>query len=843
MTATSTFRSDRALFDCPSDVFNEIYDTQGQPRAHWQQVLDSLKDVPAAEFARRMEQADRMLRDNGVAYNSRSAPEVLERPWKLDLMPFVLATDEWKTLESGLQQRATLLNRVIHDLYGEQSLLRDKIIPPEILFGNPEYIRPFVNLAPHEQHPLFLYATELARSPDGHWYVMADRTEAPAGPGFAFENRVVVSRSIPAAFRRISFHRLPSFFNRLKNSLSRRCNAERENPQVVMLTHGPTHSYYFEDVYLARYLGYTLVEAEDLAVRNDAVFLKTLGGLIPVDIVLTRSAEMQIDPLEVVGSAQGGVPGILHAARRGHVTVANVPGCGILGAPVFMSVLPRLCKYFLGEQLKIPSIATWWGAERSSLDVILQRLPELVVKPAFQKSGGAEYIISEMSTEDVTQLTQQIRDRPWEWVAQEKIKRSGVPIRDGDGFRCGHVAMRTFCVEDEGKYHVMPGGLVRVASDTRPMQLSVSAGDSSKDMWVLTDGESAPVTLLAPLYQPATLRRTTALMPSRVADNLFWLGRNLDRVDILVRVLRSLIQRESGERDSETADIAYLQKVLQELGHWAHEHESPSSVDNQSGGQEGQILAAFSFARTAGLTHAIKELDRLASLLQDWLSPDAWTAISKLVESFQTAPVYPENDLSDIAVLLNQLVLDTAAVSGLIGEGMNRGPSWRFLDLGRCIERMVSTAQMLLCGDLHRAPTAAPVLKAMLELIDVQMTYRLRYRDQLQRNAVLDLGITDDTSPRSLAFQIHRLEAHVKRLPNLADPPLPEEDKRLVLKCSHAIRMLNDADLAAASATAVIDALKCVHEAADSLSGVLTRKFLVHSGTPRRISSLFGGRP
>jgi uncharacterized circularly permuted ATP-grasp superfamily protein/uncharacterized alpha-E superfamily protein len=841
VTASATL-SDTALFQCPGDVYNEVLAADGTVRSHWSQLIDCLQHVPPPQFARRMQQAERMLRENGVTYQPVSDGSHQARPWQLDLLPLLIAAGEWSAMEKGLSQRARLINLVINNIYGSQTLIRDGLLPPEVLFANPEYQRPFVQLCPAETHPLFLYAAEMARSPTGQWFVMADRSEAPAGAGFALENRVVVSRTVPAALRRIQFQRLPSFFHRLKKSLARRCRREREDPRVVLLTHGPAHQYYFEDVYLARYLGYTLVEAGDLAVRNDTVFLKTLSGLILVDVVLTRSAELEIDPLEISNPRNAGVPGLLHAARCGNVTISNVPGCGILGAPVFMAFLPELCRQLLGEPLHIPSIATWWCGNPDSLKFILDRFTDLVVKPAFQKSGGEEFVVSDMSDQAVTAFVKRINGRPWEWVAQEKIKRSGVPVWNESGLRCGHVAMRTFLVEDEGDYHLMPGGLVRVAPDTGPLQLSASAGDGSKDLWIMTDGESPPVTLLAPLNQPVTLQRTTALFPSRVADNLFWLGRNLDRVDVLARVLRSLIERTSGERDSEAADVAFLQSALVELGHLAHDHESPTASNDDLRSPEAKALAVFSFARSTALAHAVAELDRLASLLQDWLSQDTWTAIATLAESFENAPLYPENDLSDIAVVLHRLIQDTAAVSGMVNDGMNRGPSWRFLELGRCIDRTVSTAQLLLCADLRRAPTPAAVLKAVIELLDVQMTYRGRYREQLQRNAVLDLGITDETNPRSLAFQIQRLTAQIDRLPTTDNRPLPGDEDRLVMKCAHAVRMLNNEDLAAASATSVVRALEEVCASADALSAVLTRNYLVHSGIPRRIGTMHGER-
>lgn len=832
-------------FDCPTSVYNEVIDEHGALRPHWAQFIECLREVSSAEFSRRMAQAERMLRENGVTYHAFTEKGRQARPWQLDLLPVVLPAEEWEQVHQGLQQRARLLNHLINDIYGGQELVRSRHLPPELLYANPEFLRPFMQLTPQEAFPLFLYAAEMARTPTGQWIVMADRTEAPAGPGFTLENRVVVSRTIPAALRRIPIQRLPPFFNRLKESLARRNPRNADNPRVVMLTHGPKHLYYFEDVYLARYLGYTLVEAGDLAVRNDAVFMKTLGGLMQVDTILSRRAEMQLDPLELRSAGRDGIPGLLHAVRNGNVAIANTPGCGITGAPVFMAFLPRLCQEVFGEPLRIPSIATWWCGDSESRQLVFDRFEELVIKPAFQKSGSDEFVVSELTARAVSSLKDQIREQPWAWVAQEKILRSGAPVWSSSGLRCGHVAMRAFLVEDDGDYVLMPGGLVRVAPDIQPLQLSASAGDGSKDVWILRDAGEPPVTLLAPLYQPATLQRTTALLPSRVADNLFWLGRSMDRIDFLARTLRSLVERLSGERDSEVSDVAFLSRsmtiLVQPEPHGTDEDDARDKPEEATLRELPQT-APFSRSHAEALADSVSELERLASLTRDWLSPDSWWAVATLADSFRQSPVEPSLEFSDVTTSLNELIQNTAAVSGLITDGMNRGPSWRFLELGRRLERAIATARFLLCADLHRAPTPAPVLKSVIEVLDVQMTYRFRYRDQLQRNAVLDLGITDNSNPRSLAFQIDRIVSLVEQLPMAGHPILRNEEQRTIMRSAHAVRMLNSDDLAAASASVVIHALEEAVRSCEDLSTLLTGKYLVHSGAPRSIQDLFGER-
>ena len=831
------------VFSCPPFVYDEVYGSDGLPRGHWAKFLTALRSVPIGEFSRRNEQADRMLRENGVSYHSVGTGGDTARPWRLDLLPMLITAADWAVIAEALAQRARLLNLLIADIYGSRSLIDDGTLPPEVLYANPEFLRPFCDIGRLDQLPMFMYGVELARSAEGQWWVMADRSEAPAGPGFALENRIVSSRTMPAAFKQIPVERLAPFFARLQNSVRRRAPRPGDNPRIVLLSSGPGHPYYFEDVYLARYLGYTMVEGGDLAVRNDAVFLKTLSGLVPVDIVLTRGAESGLDPLELGGYSAHGVPGLLNAMRSGNVTVTNTPGCGIVGAPVFMAFLPRLCQRLLGEPLKMPSISTWWCGEADSLAYVLDRLDQLVVKPAFQKSGGEEIIISDLTAEDREKLVARMQANPCSWVAQEKVARSAVPVWSSSGIRCGHAAVRAFLVEDEDEWHLMPGALIRVAPDTGPMQLSIAAGEGSKDLWVIADGKVDPVTLLNPQDQPIELRRTSALFPSRVADNLFWLGRSLDCCDFLARLIRALAERLADEGNVDMTEVRFLARALSEFG----QLEPGFVVD----GLESQLPsltealpdAVYDAGEFGGLARVVNELTRLASLVRDWISPDTWHRINVTAEKFRTSSEKEWRDITDVVSSANSLVGDIASVSGLVFDGMNRGPSWRFLELGRCIERASSTARLLLSAEWKRGSTSPTLLKTLIEVLDVRMTYRFRYRENFHRNAVLDLTITDETNPRSLAFQLDRVVSHVDRLPGFEARPLRSDEMRMVMQAAHAVRMLTSEDLAASHPKAVTAALKIVEDSMTHLSDVLTRKYLVHSGVPRQFTEFGGGAP
>ncbi|MEQ1671024.1 MAG: circularly permuted type 2 ATP-grasp protein, partial [Hyphomicrobium sp.] len=458
---------------------------------------------------------------------------------------------------------------------------------------------------------------------------------------------------------------------------------------------------YFEDVYLSRYLGYTLVEGADLAVRDDRVFLKTLAGLAPIDVIISRGTEHGIDPLELGGGEPHGIPGLLRVIREGKVVLANVPGCGLIESPIFMAFLPQACQRLLGENLLIPSIATWWCGNPEQMQIVQDRFADLVLKPAFQASGGEEVFVANLDEPARNALREKIASNPFQYVAQELIARSAAPIyRDGK-ISLAHVALRSYLVADGDDYSVMPGGLVRYAATPDPMVLSISAGVGSKDFWVLADEQEPTMTLLTDKDKPVTLKRTSAIFPSRVADDLFWFGQSLDRADFLARLLRSTIERLTAESMADVPELPWLIRAIAEQGQI----------------EPGYAIEAFSLQiplliedlprmvanvdETRGLAAAISEMDRLASLERLWMSPDTARQVRETALGFRTSIETGWRGLVDVLEALNKLILNVAAVSGLIHDGMVRGPAWRLLDLGRRVERARHTAGMKCSGFLR----------------------------------------------------------------------------------------------------------------------------------------------
>lgn len=819
----------------PASVYDELSSAPGQMRPQWDEFREACRHLSAAEFERRCRQARKILDENGVTFNVFSEGGESQRPWNLDLLPLVLSATEWLQVEAALSQRARLLNALIDDLYGPQRALREGWLPPDVVFAHPGFQRAMHGLPRGPEPSLLLYAAELARSPNGQWWVMADRAENPAGPGYALENRIITSRMIPQVMHRVGVQRLAPFFIRLQNALRRRAPRQSDNPRIVLLSMGPRHSLYFEDVYLARYLGYTLVEGSDLAVRGDRVFLKTLSNLVPVDVILSRGSEAGIDPLELGGAASHGVSGLLQVIRTGNVAVANTPGCGLIESPVFMAFLPTLCRRLLDEELLTPSVATWWCGQEAALREVFDRFDDLVIKPAFQASGGEELLPRELSAEDRDALRRRMTARPTDFVAQETVARSAAPVWGGDQLQVGHMAYRCFLVWDGDAYSLMPGGLIRVAPDTQPMQLSIAGGAGSKDLWIHAEGPVAPVTLLTPEDQPVKLVRSGALFPSRVADDLYWLGQSLDRSDFLTRLARSVIERMASETDDDFPELRQLIRAVADQGQIAPDFAVEVLREPLPAIEEHLPQTLFDDSEPLGLARAMSELQRLSARTRDWLSPETWLKLNESATDFFASKVTRWDDLGDVLAILNELQFNLASVSGLIHNGMIRGPAWRFLDMGRRIERGRNIGRLIASTMLEALPPTRPVLKAVIEVLDVRMTYRSRYLDNLQPNAVFDLAITDETNPNSIGFQVAALSEHVDLLPLEAQSPLRTEEKRLIMSAVHTVRMLTPEDLADPRRFRLRRSLRALEESLQDLSAAIDRNYLVRVGGPQQL--------
>jgi uncharacterized circularly permuted ATP-grasp superfamily protein/uncharacterized alpha-E superfamily protein len=786
-------------------LFDESFDAVGALRPHYRKFLDALGQISASELQRRWENSRRLINEQGITYNVYGDPLGMERPWELDPVPFLIAPDEWRSIETGLIQRATLLNKILADCYGPQDLIRSGWLPPALVFGQSDFLRPCHGIRPPQNRFLIFYAADVARSPDGRWWVTSDRTQIPTGAGYALANRLVTSRILPEAFGDCQVHRLAGFFREVRKTLMHLAPRGVDNPRIVLLTPGAYNETYFEQAYLARYLGYQLVEGQDLTVRDDKVFLKTLAGLETVDVILRRVDDEFCDPLELRNDSMLGVPGLVEAARAGNVTLANLPGSSLLQSPAFLPFLPGLCRHVLGEELKLPSVAPWWCGQKSAEKYVLEHLDELVVKPAFRSRVRGMNPSGEMTPEEREDLRRRIEFMPHEFVAQEWVEYANAPALDDGKLVPRPVLLRVYLVATEDGYAVMPGGLTRTAPLARRSAVSMQHGGASKDTWVLSETPVEELSLLAPSGQNIELRRVGNNLPSRLADNFFWLGRYAERTDATTRLLRAALLRFTPERGG--GSLPYLLPLLETLkkqGQLQH-------IQNQAQGQgqsqfqsqsrqnpealEAELLAAvFDLQHDGSLRQLTGHLQRIAMFVRDRTSSDLWRAADQLGDLLANVPPGKVLLAADALGILNQTLLGLAAFHGLARENMTRAQGWRFIDMGLRIERALSLCTFLDCT--LRSPEAdnPSVLEIVLEVADSTLTYRSRYNLLPNIAAVYDLVLLDDTNPRSLFFQINQLAQHVEKLPRENEAVTLQQ--KILRECGSRLRMLDPRELA-----------------------------------------------
>jgi len=739
-------------------AFDEILGEDGRPRAHYGRLLTALEHFGPQEWHRRRDASRRLIEEQGITYTVYSDPCGKERPWPLDPVPLVIDPQEWRELEAGLIQRATLLNRILADCYGAQDLIRSGWLSPALVFAQPDFLRPCHGMRVPEQSRLTFYAADLARSPDGRWWVTSDRTQIPTGMGYALANRLVTSRTLPESFRENHVERLSGFFRTLQRTLMELSPRGRDNARVVLLTPGPRNETYFEQAYLARYLGYTLVEGQDLTVRDERVFLKTLFGLEPVDVILRRVDDDFCDPLELRNDSILGVPGLLEALRAGNVVMANSLGSGLAQSPALMSFLPGLCRHLLGQELKLPSVATWWCGQRPAREYVLNHLADLRVRPAFRTDRPA--------AKSVEELRELIEFDPDLFVAQEAVELSSSAVWDPAGLAARPVSLRVFLVACEGGYHVMPGGFTRVSPDAGGQFISLQTGGSSKDTWVVSDTPVEDNSLLRESALKVELRRTGNNLPSRLADNFFWLGRYSERADATARLLRSSLLRFNPERAGHAQPV--LQPLLETLsaqGQLSTPAEAPELYQNNEAFEAELLAAIFDPGRPGSLRQIAEQLQRLAIVVRDRTSNDMWRVLDHLHNRFAHPTSHLVMLAGDAVDVLTQTLLNLAAFHGLARENMTRAQAWRFIDMGLRLERAMYLGTLLdatLRADDAENPS---LLEAVLEVGDSSITFRSRYNLIATVPAVFDLLLLDDKNPRSVLFQIKQLMKHFNKLP------------------------------------------------------------------------------
>jgi uncharacterized circularly permuted ATP-grasp superfamily protein/uncharacterized alpha-E superfamily protein len=759
----------------PEHAFREAFEAGGSPRAHWQPLTAALEGIAPEVLNQRQERVRRMRHEDGATFNPFDDPSGRGTPWALEMIPLPITAGEWAEVEAGLVQRALLLERILADVYGPQNLLKEGRLPAELVYANPNFLHACHGIVPAGKRFLTYYAADLYRGPDGRFRVLRDYGANPAGLGYALENRIVLSRVFSELYHQTQIRRLAPFFQTFHRSLIQRASLRHQDPGIVLLSPGPESRIYFEHALLSRYLGYPLVEGEDLTVRNGQVFLKKLAGLEPVEAIFRHIADGACDPFALRREAAGGVAGLIQALREQRVEIVNPIGSGFVDTPALPLFLPELCRWLTGEALRLESHPGWWCGREDERRHVLANPGQLRIGPAMTRSAAAP---------PPYDTTAAMAAAPHLFMARPPVAPATVPAWDQGRVRPRYALLRVFaCATDQG-FAVMPGGLAITAADVATVTGDTPELQRSKDIWVLSDQPVEPFSLMSGLRTVAEFRRGSDL-PSRVADHLLWLGRYLERAEGLMRVLRSLFRRLAGEAGlADIPELPYLLDILRA------ENAIPPAPEEAAGPPRYRELttqlkaALYEKERPETVVAILKRVQEAARNVRDRLSLDAWRAINRL-DGFADAPA------GDPLELLNDTLFTLSAFSGLAMESMTRGLGWRFMDMGRRVERALNQTALIRIGLPQLCAESRGALEALLEVSDSIMTYRARYRTSFQLAPILDLLLLDESNPKSLAFQLSQLSAHVEHLPRPGDRRFATPEERMALEMLTAVRLLD----------------------------------------------------
>ena len=734
---------------------------EGSVRPHWRTLSQTVWGISPEKLAEKQMRAATQIAgaDELIALHSRGAAAATTRA--LDLLPLILPDREWQNLKGGLAQRARLLNAILADLYGPQDLLQEGLIPPRLVFDNPAFLRPLCRVEPVGGAPqLYFYAADLIRLPDGDWRVFSDRTQAAAGAGYALHNRNMLARIFPEAFRATAVRRLEPFIDLWQRSIRAVGAALSPQPRIVLLTPGPYNDAYFEHILLARELGITLVQSADLTIRGDRLFLKTLEGLVAIDVVYRRVDGDYCDSLELREESELGVPGLIGVARRGKVAILNMPGAALVGTPGLAAFLPSLCRRLLGEELRLPAVTTWWCGQKHALDEVLADFDKF----AFQRVFELDPVLTEpslMAAQERAAFQQLLLADPGNFVAREKMAPSQAPCLsvDLEGTKTilspQPIVLRVPCLWDGGDWSPLPGGVARVAAGQSIYAGALRPGGVTKDVWVLAGDEPQAEMIGSAARSTASTAWEETVLRSRTAEDLYWLGRYVERLDAGMRQFKAVFRRlvTGGMSPRDHAELGRLAQAL------AHTGWIPRTL--VSAAPDGSMFAdGLADAATDGTTlrNCVDAIRRLTVAVRDQLPFDLWHTLHRITgrsfARFGTSRRGPDVLIEAVEGTVN----DVAAFAGLASENMIRGAGWRFLDLGRRLERAIDVAGMTHGVMTGPATQFEAGLHLALELGDANSAYLLRYRLEPHLSRALELVIADLTNPRSLMFQLQRIE-------------------------------------------------------------------------------------
>lgn len=737
--------------------------------AKWRAMAAGLNTLARDSGLSAQELLARQIADMGMSF--RMTGDVEERSWPLTPMPLIIGAQEWAKVEAGLTQRARLLEAVVADIYGPQNLVREGHLPAAVVAGSRYFARAMGGITPRRGHYIHVYAVDLARGPHGQWRVLGDRLRLANGVGYALENRLALSRGTGALLSDIHARRLAGFFGQLRQGLSADC--PRESPRIALLTPGRFNQSYPEQAHLARYLGFPLVEGRDLTVIDSKLYVRTIGGPKRVDALWRWIDTNSLDPLNFDARSTIGVPDLADCWASGQVAMANWPGVEVVEAPAFAAFLPRLFQTLLGEDPLLPNVATWWCGGEAEAALVRERLEELMVSPAFgQRVDGLGTVQptygAQLSAKEREVLLAAMVRRPMDYCAQEIIHLSTTPALIEDRFEPRPFTLRAFVARgDDGQWVVMPGGFARLSSSGKIATTLMGEGDFSADVCVVDEADEARFNRVTLSGAPA-IRRDGGVLAAQAADNLFWFGRYGERAEMTVRVVRAILGGGIEVDGGAGGHPAVRERLITLLAHWGALDPARASVSLSPA--EACRAALMEDHLPGGVAALLNTQRHVGQSLRDRFAPDFWRIASRPLTALDSHR--PGALLRVVRVLIERF----AALSGLGAEDMVRGPAWRFLDMGRRIERALSLCR--LARQLEGAGEESDRLNTLLDIFDSQITYRSRYLSAPLRDPVYDLLLLDPDNPRSLAHQLQAIERHIAALPSLREDALPEAPLR-----------------------------------------------------------------
>ncbi len=805
---------------------DEFIDADGSRRPHWTRLLEALSELGPEEVSQRFAAADRRIRNRGMSY--RVQGEASERVWPLSRMPLLIPEAEWLEIAHAVSQRAELLERVLADVYGEGRLISEGALPAAAIAGSTDFVPAMRGVKPPGKRWLRLYAADIGRGPDGRWWVLGDRAQAPSGSGYALENRLVVSQAFPNLYREMNVERLAPFFRELRAGL--RSGGERSEPRIGILTPGPLSATYFEQAYLARYLGFLLVEGDDLVMRDGRVFVRTIAGLKRADVLWRHVDAEWCDPLELNSASQIGVPGLIDAIRAGGVAVENMPGTGLVELRALLAFLPSLARRLIGEDLAMPNIATWWCGQPAERERVLSSLETVSVAGAFVDAtpgfGGRRGVVGgELSPEERARLRAAIETRGVDYVGQDIVRLSTTPRLENGKLVPRPFVLRVYAAATPHGWRVMPGGFARISDKPDARAVSMGAGVELADVWVLADNPVEATSLL-PTPEKVRIVRMLGNLPSRAADNLFWFGRYIEREEATLRLVRCLCARAvdpDAPMDGARKSMERLKTLLVAWG--AIDADDVAAAAAETGEtalrDPERYGSALSIARSARYA---------ASVIRERLTPQTWQLIGRLETVILETPKerLTENEILDC---VDDALTTIAALAGLFDENFNRGAGWIFYELGRRIERGINTCR--LARQFAHQEATEHNLDVLLDLIDSQITYRSRTLIGVALAPVRDMALLDPFNPRSVAFQTKLIEEHIANLPVLRQDGLPEEPLRLAT--------LLGAELAAEYADKLEDPrILAIEQRLATLAEAIAARYFLQGASHARAEKIIG---